>query len=155
MEAAGDFKCGPPALGQLAMRAPGTNQHSHAVGQLAEELAVSSAETDVRTQSGARYHDIGKSAALNTCREPAGNQPHDRLKPVQSAKIIISQLRTARNWQKKWLATADNRFHPAAPWNKDASLFSKKGAGRARRTRSSVENDFRYLGPKPQSRKRQ
>src|SRR5690606_1301357 len=26
-----------PALGQLALRAPGTNQHSHAVGQLAEE----------------------------------------------------------------------------------------------------------------------
>ena len=26
-----------PVLGQLAMRAPGTNQHSHAVGQLAEE----------------------------------------------------------------------------------------------------------------------
>jgi cyclic-di-AMP phosphodiesterase PgpH len=26
-----------PVLGQLALRAPGTNQHSHAVGQLAEE----------------------------------------------------------------------------------------------------------------------
>ena len=26
-----------PVLGQLALRAPGTNQHSHAVGQLAED----------------------------------------------------------------------------------------------------------------------
>ena len=49
-----------PVLGQLALRAPGTNQHSHAVGQLAEEACRVVGGNALLTRIGALYHDIGK-----------------------------------------------------------------------------------------------
>ena len=46
------------------------------------------------TRIGALYHDIGKSAAPEHFVEnQLGKNPHDRLKPVQSAKIISHGLR--------------------------------------------------------------
>ena len=82
-----------PVLGQLALRAPGTNQHSHAVGQLAEEACRVVGGNALLTRIGALYHDIGKSAAPEHFVEnQMGKNPHDRLKPTQSAKIIISHV---------------------------------------------------------------
>ena len=82
-----------PALGQLALRAPGTNQHSHAVGQLAEEACRVVGANGLLSRIGALYHDIGKTAAPEHFVENQhGKNPHDRLKPTQSAKIIISHV---------------------------------------------------------------
>jgi len=52
-----------PVLGQLALRAPGTNQHSHAVGQLAEDACRAVGGNPLLARIGALYHDIGKLAA--------------------------------------------------------------------------------------------
>ncbi|MDM7921378.1 MAG: HDIG domain-containing protein, partial [Pyrinomonadaceae bacterium] len=82
-----------PVLGQLALRAPGTNQHSHAVGQLAEEACRAVGGNALLARIGALYHDIGKTAAPEHFVENQLNKnPHDRLKPQQSAKIIISHV---------------------------------------------------------------
>ena len=68
-----------PVLGQLAMRAPGTNQHSHAVGQLAEEACRVVGANALLTRIGALYHDIGKTAAPEHFVEnQMGKNPHDR-----------------------------------------------------------------------------
>lgn len=76
-----------PALGQLALRAPGTNQHSHAVGQLAEEACRVVGGNGLLARIGALYHDIGKTAAPEHFVENQSNKnPHDRLKPTQSGK---------------------------------------------------------------------
>ena len=59
-----------PVLGQLALRAPGTNQHSHAVGQLAEEACRVVGANALLTRIGALYHDIGKTRRARTfCRK--------------------------------------------------------------------------------------
>jgi putative nucleotidyltransferase with HDIG domain len=82
-----------PVLGQLAMRAPGTNQHSHAVGQLAEEACRVVGGNALLSRIGALYHDIGKTAAPEHFVEnQLAKNPHDKLKPVQSAKIIIAHV---------------------------------------------------------------
>src|SRR5260370_3250302 len=52
-----------PVLGQLALRAPGTNQHSHALGQLAEDACRAVAANPLLARIGALYHDIRKLAA--------------------------------------------------------------------------------------------
>ena len=52
-----------PVLSQLALRAPGTNQHSHAVGQLAEDACRTVGANPLLARIGALYHDIGKLAA--------------------------------------------------------------------------------------------
>ena len=82
-----------PVLGQLAMRAPGTNQHSHAVGQLAEDACRAIGGNPLLSRIGALYHDIGKLAAPEYFVEnQQGENPHDRLRPYQSAKIITSHV---------------------------------------------------------------
>src|SRR5438445_2247122 len=52
-----------PVLSQLAMRAPGTNQHSHAVSQLAEDACRPVGANALLARIGSLYHDIGKVAA--------------------------------------------------------------------------------------------
>ncbi|MDT7603211.1 MAG: cyclic-di-AMP phosphodiesterase PgpH, partial [Acidobacteriota bacterium] len=82
-----------PVLGQLALRAPGTNQHSHAVGQLAEDAARVIDANPLLTRIGALYHDIGKLAAPQMFVEnQAGDNPHDRLRPTNSARVIVSHV---------------------------------------------------------------
>ncbi|HUS09435.1 MAG TPA: HDIG domain-containing protein, partial [Pyrinomonadaceae bacterium] len=82
-----------PVLGQLALRAPGTNQHSHAVGQLAEDACRAVNANPLLARIGALYHDIGKVAAPEYFVEnQQGNNPHDHMRPSQSARIITSHV---------------------------------------------------------------
>ena len=141
-----------PVLGQLALRAPGTNQHSHAVGQLAEEACRAVGANSLLTRIGALYHDIGKSAAPEHFVEnQMGTNPHDRLKPVQSAKIIISHVNYGQKLAREMgLPQRIIDFIPQHHGTRTLHFFLKKAQAEARPGEEPVENDFRYPGPKPQ-----
>lgn len=143
-----------PALGQLAMRAPGTNQHSHAVGQLAEEACRVVGGNALLSRIGALYHDIGKSAAPEHFVEnQLGKNPHDKLKPVQSAKIIISHVTYGVKLAKEMgLPQRIIDFIPQHHGTRTLHYFLKKAQAEARDSDDISENDFRYPGPKPQFR---
>lgn len=143
-----------PALGQLAIRAPGTNQHSHAVGQLAEEACRVVGGNALLTRIGALYHDIGKSAAPEHFVEnQLGKNPHDKLKPVQSAKIIISHVTYGMKLAKEMgLPQRIIDFIPQHHGTRTLHYFLKKAQAEARESDDISENDFRYPGPKPQFR---
>ena len=143
-----------PALGQLAMRAPGTNQHSHAVGQLAEEACRVVGGNALLTRIGALYHDIGKTAAPEHFVEnQLGKNPHDRLKPAQSAKIIISHVTYGTKLAKEMgLPQRIVDFIPQHHGTRTLHFFLKKAQDEARDPDEVSENDFRYPGPKPQFR---
>ncbi|MBC7898823.1 MAG: HDIG domain-containing protein [Saprospiraceae bacterium] len=143
-----------PVLGQLAMRAPGTNQHSHAVGQLAEEACRVVGANGLLARIGALYHDIGKSAAPEHFVEnQMGKNPHDHLKPVQSAKIIISHVTYGIKLGKEMgLPQRIIDFIPQHHGTRTLHYFLKKAQAEARPDEEFVENDFRYPGPKPQFR---
>jgi cyclic-di-AMP phosphodiesterase PgpH len=141
-----------PALGQLAMRAPGTNQHSHAVGQLAEDACRVVGANALLARLGALYHDIGKSAAPEHFVEnQLGKNPHDRLKPAQSAKIIISHVTYGIKLGKEMgLPQRIIDFIPQHHGTRTLHFFLRKAQAEARPGEEIVENDFRYPGPKPQ-----
>lgn len=143
-----------PALGQLAMRAPGTNQHSHAVGQLAEEACRVVGGNALLARIGALYHDIGKTAAPEHFVEnQLGKNPHDRLKPAQSAKIIISHVTYGTKLAKEMgLPQRIVDFIPQHHGTRTLHFFLKKAQAEARDLSEISENDFRYPGPKPQFR---
>ena len=143
-----------PVLGQLAMRAPGTNQHSHAVGQLAEEASRVVGGNALLTRIGALYHDIGKTAAPEHFVEnQMGKNPHDRLKPAQSAKIIISHVTYGTKLAKEMgLPQRIVDFIPQHHGTRTLHFFLKKAQAEARDPEEISENDFRYPGPKPQFR---
>ncbi|MET0752285.1 MAG: HDIG domain-containing metalloprotein [Pyrinomonadaceae bacterium] len=141
-----------PVLGQLALRAPGTNQHSHAVGQLAEEACRAVGANGLLARIGALYHDIGKSAAPEHFVEnQLGRNPHDKLKPSQSAKIIISHvtygIKLARDMR---LPQRIIDFIPQHHGTRTLHFFLRKAQAEARDESEISENDFRYPGPKPQ-----
>lgn len=141
-----------PALGQLAIRAPGTNQHSHAVGQLAEEACRVVGGNALLARIGALYHDIGKSAAPEHFVEnQLGKNPHDKLKPAQSAKIIISHVTYgAKLAREMGLPQRIIDFIPQHHGTRTLHYFLKKAQAQARPDEVISENDFRYPGPKPQ-----
>ena len=143
-----------PALGQLALRAPGTNQHSHAVGQLAEEACRGVGANGLLARIGALYHDIGKSAAPEHFVEnQLGKNPHDRLKPSQSAKIIISHVTYGIKLGKEMgLPQRIIDFIPQHHGTRTLHYFLRKAQAEARDADEISENDFRYPGPKPQFR---
>jgi putative nucleotidyltransferase with HDIG domain len=143
-----------PALGQLALRAPGTNQHSHAVGQLAEDACRVVGGNALLARIGALYHDIGKTAAPEHFVEnQLGKNPHDRLKPVQSAKIIISHVTYGVKLAKEMgLPQRIIDFIPQHHGTRTLHFFLKKAQAEAREADDISENDFRYPGPKPQFR---
>lgn len=141
-----------PALGQLALRAPGTNQHSHAVGQLAEEACRVVGGNGLLARIGALYHDIGKTAAPEHFVENQSTKnPHDRLKPTQSAKIIISHVTYGVKLAREMgLPSRIIDFIPQHHGTRTLHYFLKKAQAEARDTSEVSENDFRYPGPKPQ-----
>ena len=141
-----------PVLGQLALRAPGTNQHSHAVGQLAEEACRVVDGNGLLARIGALYHDIGKTAAPEHFVEnQLGKNPHDRLKPTQSAKIIISHVTYGVKLAREMgLPQRIIDFIPQHHGTRTLHFFLKKAQAEARPDEEISENDFRYPGPKPQ-----
>jgi hypothetical protein len=142
-----------PVLGELAIRAPGTNQHSHAVGQLAENACRVVGANALLARIGALYHDIGKTAAPEHFVE---NQvgiknPHDRLKPTQSAKIIIAHVTYGQKLAREMgLPKRIIDFIPQHHGTRTLHYFLKKAQAAAQPGEEVSENDFRYPGPKPQ-----
>jgi putative nucleotidyltransferase with HDIG domain len=141
-----------PVLGQLALRAPGTNQHSHAVGQLAEDACRAVGANPLLARIGALYHDIGKLAAPEYFVEnQQGDNPHDRLRPYQSAKIITSHVTYGARLAKEiGLPTKIADFIPQHHGTRTLHYFLRKAQAQAKPNETVDEADFRYPGPKPQ-----
>jgi hypothetical protein len=141
-----------PVLGQLALRAPGTNQHSHAVGQLAEDACRAVGANPLLARIGALYHDIGKLAAPEYFVEnQQGDNPHDRLRPYQSAKIITSHVTYGARLAKEiGLPQKIADFIPQHHGTRTLHYFLRKAQAQAKPNETVDEADFRYPGPKPQ-----
>ena len=141
-----------PVLGQLALRAPGTNQHSHAVGQLAEDACRAVGANPLLARIGALYHDIGKLAAPEYFVEnQQGDNPHDRLRPYQSAKIITSHVTYGAKLAKEiGLPEKFADFIPQHHGTRTLHYFLRKAQAQAKPNENVDEADFRYPGPKPQ-----
>jgi cyclic-di-AMP phosphodiesterase PgpH len=141
-----------PALGQLALRAPGTNQHSHAVGQLAEEACRAVGANPLLARIGALYHDIGKVAAPDHFVENQhGDNPHDRLRPSQSARIITTHVTYGLRLAKEiGLPQKVADFITQHHGTRTLHFFLRKAQAEAKPGEVIDENQFRYPGPKPQ-----
>jgi len=141
-----------PVLGQLALRAPGTNQHSHAVGQLAEDACRAVGANPLLARIGALYHDIGKVAAPEYFVEnQQGENPHDHMRPSQSARIITSHVTYGMKLAKEInLPKKIADFIPQHHGTRTLHFFLRKAQSLAKPGEVIDEKDFRYPGPKPQ-----
>ncbi len=92
-----------PLLRELALRAPGTFQHSLQVANLAEEAILAVGGSSLLVRTGALYHDIGKMemAMYFIENQYTGVNPHDELSYEDSAKIITGHVNKGIEIAKK------------------------------------------------------
>lgn len=82
-----------PILKRLITEAPGTYHHSIIVANLSEMAAMDIGADGALARAGSYYHDIGKLKYPNYFSEnQVGENPHDYLLPLDSAKIIIDHV---------------------------------------------------------------
>jgi putative nucleotidyltransferase with HDIG domain len=146
-----------PLLQFILRNAPGTYQHSLQIANLAEQAAESIVADALLTRVGALYHDAGKARLpyyfIENQVEGAHN-PHDDLSPSESSAIIIRHVTDGVELAEKYrmpkrikefilehhgTMLTRYQYHKALEAaGGDAQLIDKQ--------------DFRYPGPRPQSR---
>ena len=91
-------------LRELALKAPGTFQHSMQMANLAEEAIHEIGGNPLLVRTGALYHDIGKinDPLYFIENQTTGVNPHDELTHDESAEIIIDHVLTGVEAAKKY-----------------------------------------------------
>ena len=146
-----------PLLKELIVRAPGTYHHSHIIGVLAEAAAEAINANPLLARVAAYYHDIGKmrkpSYFVENVQENFKN-PHEQLSPHMSSLVVQSHVKEGIALAKEYgLPQVIVDMIPQHHGTKKISFFYEKAKEAANPELETVEEkDFRYPGPKPQSR---
>lgn len=145
-----------PLLRLLAAEAPGTYNHSLLVGALAEKACEAIGANGLLARAGAYYHDIGKTNKPEYFVENQGPQfsRHERLSPAMSLLIIINHVKDGIEMAREYRLPASLRPFIAEHHGTTIVEYFYAAASRARRPGDPPipEAQFRYPGPKPQSR---
>ena len=145
-----------PLLKDLILQAPGTYHHSIIVGSLVEAAAKSIGANPLLTRVSAYYHDIGKLKKPLYFIENVGGEDnkHNHLTPAMSALILISHVKDGvemarENRLGERIGHIIQQHHGTSL----ISFFYQKAKGKENPEMESVnEEDFRYPGPKPQTK---
>jgi putative nucleotidyltransferase with HDIG domain len=146
---------GEPLLQRLLREAPGTYQHSIMVANLAEAAAQAIGANALRCKVGAYYHDIGKMKRPRFFVENqmGGENPHEKLTPSLSTMIIHSHVKDGLDLAKQHkLPDVIVDFIAQHHGTSLVSYFYHQACTRCPDGGTVYEDDFRYPGPKPQSR---
>ncbi len=144
-----------PLLKDLMVRAPGTYHHSVIVGNLAETAAEAINANPLLARVAAYYHDIGKTGKAqyfieNQC---GCENRHDKLAPSMSALILISHVKEGAE-----LARVHHLGKPVIDIIRQShgtaliKYFYQKAKEQSPPDQFIDEHEFRYPGPKPQTR---
>ncbi len=143
-----------PLLKKLSLEAPGTFHHSMVVGNLAEAAAKAINANPLLARVGSYYHDIGKMEKPQYFVENQMNAEnrHDQLNPNMSALILASHVKNGIELAKKY--GIPKRIRDFIPEHHGTSLMSYfyNKAKEMYGEEEVNESDFRYPGPKPQSK---
>ncbi|EJT5913256.1 MAG: HDIG domain-containing protein [Clostridium perfringens] len=144
-----------PLLKKLLMEAPGTYHHSILVANLAELAAEQVGGNPLLARIGAYYHDVGKTKRPYFFRENqfGKKNPHDRLKPEVSSKIIISHVKDGSELAKEYnLPKTIHDFIVTHHGETLVKYFYLTVKNNSENPEEVKEEDFKYPGPKPMSK---
>ncbi len=150
-----------PLLHLLAREAPGTYNHSLVLGTLAEAACERIGANGLLAQVGALYHDVGKipKAEYFAENQVGSINRHDNLAPTMSLLIILGHVKDGIEMAREYKlpramqhfieehhgTTVVRYFHHVAS-EKQPKISSGK------HDREVPEAEFRYAGPRPQTR---
>ena len=144
-----------PLMRELLVEAPGTYHHSIIVGNLAEAAAEEVGVNPLLARVSAYYHDIGKIKMPDYFIENqiASVGKHDKLAPRMSSLILLSHVKEGVELAKKHklppvIIDIIQQHHGTSV----QTFFYQKAKDQQDNITPLTEEDFRYPGPKPQSR---
>lgn len=143
-----------PLLKRLALESPGTYHHSLVIGSLCEAAAEAIGANSLLARIGAYYHDVGKMEIPEYFVE---NQmglrsKHEELSPSMSAIVIKSHIIRGRELaEENDLPDRIIEFIEEHHGTSLMSFFYNK-AKELHPDEEVSEAEYRYPGPKPQSR---
>lgn len=145
-----------PLLKELITQSPGTYHHSWIIGNLVETAAESINANSLLARVSALYHDIGKMKKPQYFFEnqKGGKNPHDKLAPSLSALILIGHVKDGMELAKEYnLGKEITDIIPQHHGTRLIRFFYQKAKDQEDPEVHSVnEKDFRYPGPKPQTK---
>ncbi|MCF6249513.1 MAG: HDIG domain-containing protein, partial [Desulfobacula sp.] len=142
-----------PLIKKLMIEAPGTYNHSVIVATLAEAAASAIDASSLKAKVMGYYHDIGKlGKTLYFIENQAdGKNRHDKLSPSMSALILIGHVKKGVELAKKH--KLGEEIIEGIIQHHGTSLIKYFYHKSIQRGNDMVkEEDFRYPGPKPQTR---
>lgn len=143
-----------PILRRLMMEAPGTYHHSVIVGSLVEAAATEIGANSLLAKVCGYYHDIGKikKPLYFIENQTGGRNRHDKLAPSMSSLILIAHLKDGveiarENKLGETIIDTIRQHHGTSL----IQYFYEK-AKQLKGVDAVKIDDFRYPGPKPQTR---
>jgi putative nucleotidyltransferase with HDIG domain len=143
-----------PLLQELVRRAPGTYNHSINVASIAEAAAESIGAKGLLVRVGAYFHDIGKMLKPGYFVENQGHDAnrHESLVPAMSTLIIIAHIKDGADLARQHrLPKAIIDFIEQHHGTTLVEYFFRR-ANESKPEGGVDENNFRYPGPKPQTK---
>jgi len=145
-----------PVLRQLMVQAPGTYHHSIVVGNLAEAGAEAISANPLLARVAAYYHDIGKVRKPQYFVENQSGQEnkHDKLAPSMSSLILMAHVKDGVEIARENKLGSDLidilREHHGTALMK--FFYDKAKSLQDPEVQQVDEREYRYPGPKPQTR---
>ncbi len=146
-------------LRELELRAPGTYHHSMMVGHLAEKAAEAIGANALLAKVAGYYHDIGKMRRPHFFVENVtihrGENRHEKISPSMSARIIQAHVRDGLELGRDHKLSAPimrgiGEHHGTSIirffYEKAKELVDPEKGEQVQ------EHEYRYAGPKPQTR---
>lgn len=145
-----------PLLRRMVIEAPGTYHHSLVVSSLAEAACEVIRANSLLARVGGYFHDIGKIEKAEYFTEnqmEKDKDRHGRLSPSMSYLIIASHVKDGIDLAKKYrLKEAIVDFIPQHQGTCPVYYFYKKAATDPSHEEKINIDDYRYPGPKPQTK---
>ncbi|MGZ4032072.1 MAG: HD family phosphohydrolase, partial [Tumebacillaceae bacterium] len=143
-----------PLLKKLLMEAPGTYHHSLIVGNLAEAAAEMIGADPLICRVGAYFHDVGKMKRplFFIENQMSKDNPHDKVAPTLSHLIITSHVRDGLEMQEEYRLPKPIRDICEQHHGTTILWYFYNKALETDKSGTISADDFRYPGPKPQSK---
>tara|TARA_B100000315_G_C14570957_1_gene585478 strand:+ start:1270 stop:2694 length:1425 start_codon:yes stop_codon:yes gene_type:complete len=142
-----------PLMRRLILEAPGTYQHSLVVANLSESAAESIGANSLLARVGSYYHDIGKMLKPEYFVENLVNckDMHKKLKPSMSKLIIFNHVKEGAELAKKSHLNPKIIDFIYQHHGKTLVYYFYQRA-KMLEPEGKHEEEYRYPGPKPQSK---
>jgi hypothetical protein len=145
-----------PIFQRMIIESPGTYHHSIIVASMVEAAAEAIGANSLLAKVSAYYHDIGKVKKPHYYIENQrnGENRHDKLSPRMSALVIVSHVKDGCELaaQARLGSEITNIIREHHGTSLVRYFYDKAKKDRNASVRALPESDFRYPGPKPQTR---